>query len=166
MKRDAAGEFSKPQGNWDSDLDQEIVDVDDPRPLSDPSKTESILRVLHGDRIIGYSETPFFEKLNVLQGTPDPTRLSPEVYDEARVSLFEGLPVQEIPIYGVILTQHELNISAVKRLVDHPPADIDPAYAVLYDAEIYIIDGHHRLASGRIRGLVSYPAQVLGIVNY
>lgn len=168
-ERDAVGEFTRPRGGFQSRLDKHIVDYEGRiapgRPLGQRRQIEAIGRFLHGAQHVGYSETPFFRKLEALQGTPSPGRIKATEHEAARNALFARQPLRQIPIdpKRLVFTQPDVNRPAVLYHETHAQSQGHPAFVVSYGGKFYVMDGHHRLLAAAADHQTSYPARVLTI---
>jgi hypothetical protein len=113
---------------------------------------------------VNYSKTPFFDKLNELQGTPDPTKISPADFSAARKALFTEKGVKEkLSIKSLIATQPVVNSEKVSRNVAE--GKNKRLFIVRYGGKNFVMDGHHALAGAAARGDKKIKARVIEISN-
>jgi len=146
-------------------IDKRLIDSKEKdRPLNDPVKTLDIENVLPNEKhkyVVPYSSTPFFDKLNKMQGTPDPMKIPVEQYTAARQALFDKQPVEKLPIKDLIFTQTVVNKDKIaKNMADKKDKEI---LVVRYKHEDYVMDGHHTTVARALRGKSHVEAHVLDI---
>jgi len=148
-------------------LDKRLVDYHIQRPLARGAENvQSIRQRVPDIHYVMYSKTPFFQKLNELQGTPDPENIPVEDYAAARDKLFQSQPVQQLPIKGMIATQPVVNAKTVDRTADRAKTgerEIKNIYAVHYGNKNFIMDGHHALSAAATLGRDTVGAHVVNI---
>lgn len=144
-------------------IDRRLIDVKrDDRPLNDPKKVMDIDASLPGHQyVVPYSSTPFFSKLNQLQGTPDPMKVPIQEYVQARKALFEKQDSERLPIKNLIFTQTVVNKDKIAKNVAEKKDK--EAYVVRYKGKEYVMDGHHTVVARALREKDSVHARVLEI---
>lgn len=151
-------------GGFLTAVDKDIIDYEPGRSLSDLALLEAIQSVVAGCKWVCYAETPFFEQLNALQGTPQITASEdPLVYERHRNALFNAQREAEVVIHGLVFTQPNVNKPAVDHLVAQlqcANAD-DPAFVVRYGTADYLMDGHHRTIAAFLEGKETIVARVI-----
>jgi hypothetical protein len=110
---------------------------------------------------VAYTKTPFFDKLNELQGTPNPTRIPIEQFAAARKELFGRQLTEKLKIKDLIATQPVVNGEKVGRNVKENK--IKNAAVVRYGGKLFVVDGHHAVAAAAKRGDKKIKAYVLNI---
>jgi hypothetical protein len=148
-----------------SPLDAKIIDIhQDNRPLGDAGEVTPLSKVMPDNAYVAYSKTPFFDKLNKMQGT-DPTKVSGQQYADARHKLFTQYPVKTIPLKGLILTQTVVNTGKINKMRDKiKGGDTKGGLAVVqYKGHNYLMDGHHRTAAEYLEGATSLKANVINL---
>ena len=145
--------------------DKKLVDIVPHRPLTRANKdVKGIRDYVPGMHYVNYTKTPFFNKLNELQGTPEPTKISPAEFSAARKALFNEKGVKEkLKIKDLIATQPVVNSEKVGRNVAEGKSK--RIFVVRYGGRDFIMDGHHALAAAAARGDVKIKARVLSISN-
>ena len=142
-------------------LDKKIVDYKPKeRSLTDPAKLTPIADTIPNTRYVPYSKQPFFDALNRIQGV-DPNKVSGLEYKKSRDDFFGKLPVTDIPLDSLAVTQPGVNKDKVAELMKKPldlPVHTLPSgeqklvHAVRYKGETYILNGHHRIIHAVLKG--------------
>ncbi|HZU14662.1 MAG TPA: hypothetical protein VFB58_17635 [Chloroflexota bacterium] len=152
MEMDAIGE-ELPTYSGLRGLDRKLIDYEPGRPLTVVAMVESIRHFFPNCREVGYCETPFFAELNRLQGTPHVTTSeNPFVYEGHRNALFNAQDLDTIDLDTLIFTQPVVNKAAVDHLEAHPDSFPVHPFAVRYQSEVYLMDGHHRTVAAKAEG--------------
>ena len=143
-------------------LDKKIIDVKPDRSLNNPSEVQRIDKAIDNARFIPYSDVPFFDALNRMQGTPHPEKMTGQEYVTARAAFFKSLPVVPVELDKLVVTQHIINKQRVSEMMEVLPKDGGkPISAVRYKGETYILDGHHRVVAVDKRGDTVINAHLL-----
>ena len=145
-------------------LDKAIADYKPDRSLSDPAKTTSITEAAPGTSYTAYSQTPFFDDVNILQGNKDALEYGVEDYITQRQALFETIPPTKVALDDVVMTQEKVNTDRVTQLVDDPSTGgTKPIQVVRSGGKTYILNGHHRVVAELQRGTMEIDAHVLDL---
>ena len=144
-------------------LDRKIIDVKPDRTLSDPKEVQRIDKTIDNARFIPYSDVPFFDVLNELQGTLHPETMTGAAYVAARAKFFNSLPTVKVEMDKLVVTQHIVNKERIVEMAAKLPKDGKerPISAVRYKGETYILDGHHRVVAMDKRGDTMINAHLL-----
>jgi capsid protein len=145
--------------------DKKLVDIVPHRPLTRAAPdVRSISDYVPGMHYVNYTKVPFFDRLNELQGTPEPTKLKPGEFSAAREALFKSQGVKEtLKIKDLIATQPVVNSEKVGRNVEE--AKSKRIFVVRYAGKNYVMDGHHSMAASAERGEKKVKARVITISN-
>ncbi len=155
---------SKVSGSDITGLDKALVDYKPDRSLSDPSKTVRIDKLVPDVSYTPYSKTPFFHRVNVLQGSIDPLHYGVGDYIKQRDLLFDTVPVTKMALDNVVVTQPLVNKDRVQQIIDKPETGGTKAIqAVKYGGKTYILNGHHRVAADLKEGKKEINAHLLDL---
>lgn len=147
-------------------LDRRLIDYKPDRSLSDPSLVTRLDALLPEVEFRAYSKVPFFQKVNELQGTPNPQDIDISSYVKARDTLFYSQPIEQVPLDSVVVTQPHVNKARVKQIRDDPSTGgTKPIHAVRYAGKTYILNGHHRIAAEILNRQSTTLAHVLHMVD-
>lgn len=157
-------------GNADfNDADRRLIDIKPDRPLAGvPDDLRKIDSLIPGADYIPYSQTPFFDKLQEMQGTPDGDHLSGTANKAARDLLFQSQPIENVPVKNLTFTQNVVNYPDVSKFFGTPPPQFvgkqpPPAQVVEYGGRYYLMDGHHRAVADVVKGHKTMRSHVLHI---
>lgn len=145
-----------------SALDRKLIDYKPGRSLTDVRATIPISRILPDTTYTPYSKTPFFNELNTMQGV-DPKTVTAEDFVAARGAFFDKLPVADVPLKNVVVTQPVVNESSINRIFDPKKASGRQPSVVISGGKSYILDGHHRAVILMMHGEKTMKAHVLDL---
>ena len=147
-------------------VDKAIVDYIRERPMTDPEKVVPISDYLGKDRAryVPYSQTPFFNQVSAMHWDASKP-VGGEEYKKSRDEFFNKLPVTDISLDKLVVTQPDVNKDELKSVANRPDLDLSkkPAHAVRYNGETYILNGHHRLVTAVDAGLKTVKAHLLDL---
>jgi hypothetical protein len=152
------------EGGW---IDDKFVDYDKNRPRNDPKVTRPIKEYLPEAQEVAYSDMPFLNKLHQEMGA-NPVSDDALGYIKKRKSFFSSLPLENVPLDNIVITQPRVNVPTIDSLRKPPNEDIqkrypngpEPASLVRYNNQTWIIDGHHRTVADALEGKTTVPGHV------
>lgn len=152
-----------------TDLDKRLSEYK-PDPVNDAEKTQHIVEMLntpfhtgskHNARLEHYSQIPFLDELHREIGVSDPKDVPIEKYVEARNNFFNQLPIEDVPLDNIVVTQEFINRERVHKIIDHPElTGIKLPHLVKYRGDTYVIEGHNRVAAQVLQFKPSVEAHV------
>ena len=118
------GDFTPLEGEGDiipdpADLDRRLVDYKPDRSLSDPGKTEKIENTLDNARFLAYSQMPFLAELHIVMGVESPEEIAIEDYVQKRNDFFTQLPLSQVPLDSLVVTQENITLTNVCKNSTH-----------------------------------------------
>lgn len=133
-------------------LDQRLVDYKPDRSLSDPAKVTPIVNLLqahgHSVRYEPYSAMPFLDEMHHEMGVSNPNKIDIKEYLAKRNEFFNKLPIENVPLDSIVVTQQNVNTDRVQEIRDHPEtAGGKIPFMVRFAGETYFINGHHRVVA-------------------
>lgn len=147
-----------------SELDKKITDYKEHRPLGNASETARFTEVVPGASFTPYTKTPFFGRVNALQGTVNIHKVDIADFVKARDEVFQTIPATNLKLENVVVTQPVVNKKRVQEIIDKPETGGTKAIqAVKYDGKVYILNGHHRVAALMEGGKGEINAHVLDL---
>lgn len=145
-----------------------LVDYKPDRSLSDPDKTTSIA-VVTGRDYVPYGEIPGLDAMHEQMGVDTSTLEAIDAIDVGdymarRDALFSELPVEDVSLGDVVVTQESVNVDRVDELADDPTkGGSKPVYFIKSGGRLYVINGHHRIAADIKAGRGPVKGRVLDL---
>lgn len=141
-------------------LDEKLVNFRPNRDLNDRFGTDPIRVVIPEAEETTYSRMPFLHELHKSAGL-DPNG-DVGNYMQQRKDFFDSLPVEDVPLDRLVVTQHRVNTARVQQMRDHPETrGKGVPYFVEYEGKLYAIDGHHRVVSDVLDSAPATQGRVL-----